>query len=296
MPKKYNFSTCCDLLSTNPKTFKVWLEKAQIDPRKQVNAADPREKCLTREQVEMLAKEYERILPPLDEDKPKAVAPTMTIEALAEQLAATHAQTTTLLETNQAQMTTQLAATHAQMTTLLETNHALLTEMTHSFRHILSLVQEQGDHRQRFDQVEQHREEPSVDAVPGVQSVPEAAPSSSTPSTPTKRAATKGTSTSTASRSSKPRGKGKSLPRTLIPLRVFADQHQIEMNVADRASESKKIAVVRGRWLFNSRLVAKALDDAGKRSFYTYFWSQEGFTRCEQCPHGAEEQPGSSAG
>jgi len=91
MPKKYNFSTCCDLLSTNPKTFKVWLEKAQIDPRKQVNAADPREKCLTREQVEMLAKEYERILPPLDEDKPKAVAPTMTIEALAEQLAATHA-------------------------------------------------------------------------------------------------------------------------------------------------------------------------------------------------------------
>jgi len=285
MPKKYNFSTCCDLLSTNPKTFKVWLEKAQIDPRKQVNAADPREKCLTREQVEMLAKEYERILPPLDEDKPKAVAPTMTIEALAEQLAATHAQMTTLLET-----------THAQMTTLLETNHALLTEMTHSFRHILSLVQEQGEHRQRFDQVEQHREEPSVDAVPGVQSVPGEAPFSSTPSTPTTRVATKGTSTSTASRSSKPRGKGKSLPRTLIPLRVFADQHQIEMNVADRASESKRIAVVRGKWLFNSRLVAKALDDAGKRSFYTYFWAQEGFTRCEQCPHGAEEQSGSSAG
>ena len=278
MPKKYNFSTCCDLLSTNPKTFKVWLEKAQIDPRKQVNAADPREKCLTREQVEMLAKEYERILPPLDEDKPKAVAPTMTIEALAE----------------------QLAATHAQMTTLLETNHVLLTQMTHSFRHILSLVQEQGEHRQRFDQVEQREEEPSVDAVPavpGVQSVPEEAPFSSTPSTPTTRAATKGKSTSTASRSSrKPRGKGKSLPRTLIPLRVFADQHQIEMNVADRASESKKIAVVRGRWLFNSRLVAKALDDAGKRSFYTYFWAQEGFTRCEQCPHGAEEQSGSSAG
>jgi len=263
MPKKYNFSTCCDLLSTNPKTFKVWLEKAQIDPRKQVNAADPREKCLTREQVEMLAKEYERILPPLDEDKPKAVAPTMTIEALAE----------------------QLAATHAQMTTLLETNHVLLTQMTHSFRHILSLVQEQGEHRQRFDQVE-----PSVDAVPGVpavQPVSEAAPSSSTPTT---RVATKGTSTSTASRSSKPRGKGKSLPRTLIPLRVFADQHQIEMNVADRASESKRIAVVRGKWLFNSRLVAKALDDAGgQRTFYEYFSTQEGFTRCEQCPHGAPE-------
>jgi len=278
MPKKYNFSTCCTLLKTNPKTFKVWLEKAKIDPRKQINAADPREKCLTREQVEMLAKEYERILPPLDEDKTKAVAPTMTIEALAE----------------------QLAATHAQMTTLLETNHVLLTQMTHSFRHILSLVQEQGEHRQRFDQVEQREEEPSVDAVPavpGVQSVPEEAPFSSTPSTPTTRAATKGKSTSTASRSSrKPRGKGKSLPRTLIPLRVFADQHQIEMKIADRASESKRIAVVRGKWLFNSRLVAKALDDAGKRSFYTYFWAQEGFTRCEQCPHGAEEQSGSSAG
>lgn len=296
MPERYNFSACCRLLDTNPKTFKGWLEKAHIDSRKQVNAADPREKYLTREQVQMLAKEHGRILPSLDEDETEAAAPVMTIEALAKQLAANHARTTTLMEMNHAQMTTLIEMNHAQMTTMIETNHTLLTEMTHSFRHILSLVQEQVEHRQRFDQVEQRVGEPPVDAEPGVQPVPEEKPASSTPLKPI-RAATKGKSKSTPARSSrKARGKGKSLPRTLVPLRVFADQHHIEMKVADRASESKKITVVGGKWFYNSRLVAKALDDAGKRSFYTYFSAQEGFTRCEQCPHGAEEQSGSSAG
>jgi len=267
MPETYNFSACCRLLDTNPKTFKGWLEKAHIDSSKQVNAADPREKYLTREQVQMLAEKHGRILPSLDEEETQT-PPTMTIEALAEQLAANHAQTTTQIEAN----------------------HALLTEMTHSFRHILSLVQEQGNHRQRFDQMEQRVEEPTVDAVPVVQSVAEETPLSSTPSKPTS-AATKGKSKSTASRSSsKARGKGKPLPRTLVPLRVFAEQHHIEMKVADRASESKKITVVGGKWLYKSRLVAKALDAEGQRSFFEHFSSQEGFTRCEQCPHGVEEQ------
>ena len=62
------------------------------------------------------------------------------------------------------------------------------------------------------------------------------------------------------------------------------------MKVAERASGNKKITVVGGKWLYESRPVAKALDAEGKRSFYTYFSAQEGFTRCEQCPHGAEEQ------
>ena len=61
------------------------------------------------------------------------------------------------------------------------------------------------------------------------------------------------------------------------------------MKVADRASESKKITVVGGKWLYNSRIVAKALDAGGQRTFYEYFSTQEGFTRCEQCPHGAQE-------
>ncbi len=285
MPETYNFSACYRLLNTNPKTFKGWLEKAHIDSRKQVNAADPREKYLTREQVQMLAKEHGRILPSLDEDEEAKDAPTMTIEALAEQLVANHTQTTTLLETN-----------HAQMTAQIEANHALLLEMTHSFRHILSLVQEQADHRQGFDQVEQRVEEPTVDAVPRMLPSLEEVPSSAAPSTPTS-AATKGKSKSTTSRSSrKARSKGKPLPRTLVPLRVFADQHHIAMKVAERASESKKITFVDGKWFYNSRLVAKALDDAGKRSFYTYFSHQEGFTHCEQCPHGVEEPSRSSAG
>ncbi len=62
------------------------------------------------------------------------------------------------------------------------------------------------------------------------------------------------------------------------------------MKVADRASESKKISVVSGNWLYESRAVAKALDAEGQRDFYRVFSTREGFTLCEHCPHGFQEQ------
>jgi hypothetical protein len=58
--RTYNFRQCQELLQVDPKTFGRWLEKAKIDPSKQVNLADPRQKYLTEEQILMLAREHGR--------------------------------------------------------------------------------------------------------------------------------------------------------------------------------------------------------------------------------------------
>jgi DNA-binding transcriptional MerR regulator len=78
---------------------------------------------------------------------------------------------------------------------------------------------------------------------------------------------------------------GKGLPRTLVLLRVFAEQHHVPLKAADRASKAGKIAVVRGRWLVNSRYATQALGTRGQHDFYTLFKEHAGFTRCDRCPH-----------
>jgi len=83
---------------------------------------------------------------------------------------------------------------------------------------------------------------------------------------------------------SKKRG-GKGLARGLVLLRVFAEQHHVPLKVAARASKAGKIAVVRGRWLVNSRYATQALGTRGQHDFYSLFKEREGFTRCDRCPH-----------
>ena len=78
---------------------------------------------------------------------------------------------------------------------------------------------------------------------------------------------------------------GKGLPRTLVLLRTFAEQHHVPLKAADRASKAGKIAVVRGRWLVNSRYATEALGTRGQQDFYTLFREHEGFTPCDRCPH-----------
>lgn len=83
----------------------------------------------------------------------------------------------------------------------------------------------------------------------------------------------------------KKRHRGKSLPRALVLLRVFAEQHHVSMKQASAAGKTGKIAVVRGKWLVNSRWATEALDQRGQQEFYAVFHNRPGFTRCEQCPH-----------
>jgi hypothetical protein len=81
------------------------------------------------------------------------------------------------------------------------------------------------------------------------------------------------------------KGGGKGLPRTLVLLRGFAERHHVPLKAADRASKAGKIAVVRGRWLVNSRYATQALGARGQHDFYTLFHRREDFTRCDRCPH-----------
>jgi hypothetical protein len=86
MAKTYTFSECYELLDVDPKTFRRWLEKADINPDNQVSKVDNRIKFLTEEQIGRLAHDHERDL---------QSAPTRTVESvsqaayklLAEQLA-----------------------------------------------------------------------------------------------------------------------------------------------------------------------------------------------------------------
>lgn len=84
---------------------------------------------------------------------------------------------------------------------------------------------------------------------------------------------------------------GKGLPRTLILLRTFADRHHVPLKAADRASKAGKIAVVRGRWLVNSRYATQALGARGQQEFYTLFHRRQGFSRCDDCPHHVAAAP-----
>lgn len=189
------------------------------------------------------------------------------------------------------------------------------------------VVQEQGEYQPRFDRIDQALEqmkaliqETQQKNVPSSQNEQDASTSVggqpmqevmvSTPKThlvseapassllpakpkstlhpPSERA--KATSTTKHAAKKKRTSKAKSLPRTLVPLRVFAKQHEIDMKVADRVSESGNLAVVSGNWLYESRVVAKALNAEGQQDFYRVFHTREGFTRCEHCPHGFQEQ------
>jgi len=92
-------------------------------------------------------------------------------------------------------------------------------------------------------------------------------------------------SQSTSSQKAKKAVKGKPLPRSLVPVRVFAEQHQVPMKVADRASKGGKLAVHRGRWLYKSRYVIEALSIQEQQAFYELFHAREDFKLCEYCPH-----------
>ena len=89
-----------------------------------------------------------------------------------------------------------------------------------------------------------------------------------------------------AKRAKSKRVRGKRLPGSLVLLRVFAEQHHVSIHAADRASKAGKVAVVRGKWLVNSRYATEALGERGQYDFYEAFHERVGFTRCDRCPHG----------
>jgi len=245
MSRTFSFRQSRELLRVDPKTFIKWLQKAGIDPAKQVNLADTRERYLTEEQLTMLAKQHGRTLPSLDH-QPEPPEP-VTLAMLVEQL--------NLLEH---EIALHFDLLEAQGLQALQVITGLQQHLTNLER-IVPTQYEQQPARQSGG--------------------------SSSPSVPV--AKTEHTSPSTSAPAKKVRKgmKSKKLPRTLIPLHIFAHAHGVSEGAADHAAQTGKITVKRGKWLYNSRYITNALDQQGQSEFYALFHEREGFRACGKCPH-----------
>lgn len=247
MADTFTFTESCELLQTNAKTFKGWLEKAHIDANQQIDLADPRKKFLTREQLVLLARQHGRTLPSLEVATHKqqmTVTPDMIMEAIAG------------LQSS----TTQIHQSLQQIETLLQT---LLTQ-----------------HTQQQEAAAPGTVQPTSEALEPSPASPAA---SALEHTSTLRRIEQHKKVAPKSRAKKV--KGKPLPRTLVPLRVFAEQHHIPLKIADRACKTGRLASSHGRWLYNSRYVTEALNAESQRKFVELFSSHTDFVSCAHCPH-----------
>jgi hypothetical protein len=245
MSRTFNFRHSRELLRVDPKTFQKWLQKADIDPNKQVNLADSRERYLTEEQLTLLAKQHGRTLLPLD-IQPELPA-TMTAAMLAERLA--------LLEQEITQHFKRLEAQGLQ---------------------ILQIIADLQQHLANLERKVPLKREYKLAVQKG---------GSSSPSATAPKIEHESSSTRPLTKNPKKRTKGKKLPRTLIPLHVFAREHGVSAGAADHAAQTGKITVECGKWLYNSRYITTALDQQGQSEFYVLFHEREGFRDCKECPH-----------
>src|SRR5579875_1979312 len=240
MSRTFNFRQSRELLRVDPKTFQKWLQKADIDPTEQVNLADARERYLTEEQLTLLAKRHGRTLPPLESQPELPV--TVTAATLAERLAQ--------LEQEIAKQFQRLEAQGLQ----------ILQVMADLQQHLANLERSVPLQREHKPPVQQS--------------------GSSSPSAPVPKIKQEPPSTRPTAKNARKRTKGKKLPRTLIPLHVFACEHGVSEGAADHAAQSGKITVEYGKWLYNGRYVTTALDQQGQSAFYALFHEREGFRDC----------------
>lgn len=246
MSRTFSFRQSRELLRVDPKTFLKWLQKAGIDPARQVNLADTRERYLTEEQLAMLAKQHGRTLPTLDRepDPPQPVTFAMLVERLdlLEQKIDLHFEQ---------QETQGLVALQ------------IINKLQQHLANLERIVPQQHE-RQQAKQSGGSLSSTVLEANIGQ--------ASSSSRAPIKKKAGKET-------------KGKKLAHPLIPLHVFAHEHGVSQDAADHAAQTGKVTVKRGRWLYNSRYITSALDQQGQREFYALFHERKGFKACGKCPH-----------
>lgn len=248
--RRLNFRRCQELLRVDPKTFGRWLKQANIDPRQQIDKADPRQRYLTEDQVRQLAAEHGRELPPLDLESASETPVVATIAAVDERVAVLEQRITLRFDSLETQ--------HHETRQALADLHADLQRLLVRQQRMVSL----------------QREHTSAAPVKHASSPASAAKTTVTSSLPRNSARKQANKT-----------KGKKLPRTLVPLHAFGHAHSISEKATDHAAETEKLSVTRGRWLYNSRYVTSALDRQGQHEFYTLFHERAGFQECKACPH-----------
>lgn len=272
--QKFTFKVCCQLLQISPKSFLGWLKKAGIDPEKQRDRFDPRKKYLYRDQLDMLAAAHGRKLPSrLDDFAEAASTAVVTIEMLAGQLATLRQQFDQI-----GQIVLQLPPRLEEIATNLREVRqvdvdALIEPLIQRFDHLELVIREQIALQQAI-------------TTGSATAAPEPAKAEAAATRVAKPSPRRVASTSQAKTKAKKKpARGKKLPRAFVALRDFAKQHNIQMERASQAGKAGKIAVVRGKWLVNSRWATEALDEQGQYDFYECFQSHESFVSCAQCPH-----------
>jgi len=81
-------------------------------------------------------------------------------------------------------------------------------------------------------------------------------------------------------------GKSSELPSDLVSARAFAGKHGIHENTLDKAINSGRLPVERGRWKDGAFWVQKALDEQGRARFVELYRSNPHFHQCSdlECP------------
>ncbi len=187
--------------------------------------------------------------------------------AQLEQLAKLHGRT--LPEEEETSVTpSSIEVLTAQITTFHQTLEHRIDQVEQAIQRVLDLLQAQTIASTSEKAIEQQ-----ATATP---------PASSQPVRP---ATTIRTTPTSSKRKKTTKGKEQKLPRDYVPLRIFAQEHQISLKATEFASKAQKIKVERGRWRYNTHLYVEALSLVGQQEFYQRFHMYKSFTKCEQCPH-----------
>jgi hypothetical protein len=267
MPTTFNLRTCHELLKTNPKTFHRWLDKAGIQP--QENPADPRELLVMKADVITLAQQHNRKLPDWFHQENTEPPVPISLEGVAEQVVAFEQQTIQRFD-QMGRVLNQIEQSLLQLMTLVQD----IMSSHHKEPQVAPSIVTQKLISHEADQMQQ---------AP----VTLTSPVSTSPSSQEGLEQTSSPKAKPRLSSAKKRLRGKSLPRTMIPLRVFAEQHHISLKAAEAAGQRGKLTIQQGKWLYQSRYITKALRAQGQQEFYEYFHTHKGFVACEHCPHGS---------
>ena len=248
MSRRFNYTECVELLNTNFKTFKRWLEEDGI--AQQQNRADAREKYLTEEQVVAMARKRDIPLQLPEERKPESTS--------ARVLAGVDSRLSALEQ--------QMSGRFDQVDTHLQ----MLMEIKHDLERLMAEVQ-------RLQASAPPPERPPAPAPRASNAAPSTA--TSTPAAPaTPRQLTRPARRKRQAKARKP------LPATLSPLATFRQAHGISEKAVDFAREKRGLEVKRGKWVHEHRSIGLALDRAGQQQFHDLFAEHEGFQRSAACP------------
>jgi hypothetical protein len=247
MSRRFNYTECVELLNTNFKTFKRWLEEDGIG--QQQNRADARAKYLTDEQLVAMARKRDIPLQlPDPERKPES----------------TSARVLAGMDTRLSALEQLIAGRFDQVDTQLQA----LADIKRDLAQLLAELQ-----RVRAAAPPAHLPVPAPLAS-NASPASSATPRTTTPPRLTRPVRRK--------RQAKTR---KKLPSTLIPLATFRQMHNVSEKAVDHAIEHNKLATQRGAWIHAHRAISVALDRQGQRQFYELFSAREGFQQCDRCDH-----------